>query len=110
MAIEKRLVCDTVTGSIKEDTFTHVGPTLAEIKQQKIAEIKLRAKGELDATDYKVIRHRDQLAANLAATSMTATAYQALLTNRQDIREKSNTLETQINAATTSTAIYAVIW
>ncbi|MHB8171218.1 MAG: hypothetical protein ACYDG6_06715 [Thermincolia bacterium] len=109
MTIEKRIICNAVTGSVKEDTFTHIGPTLAEIKRQKITEIKLRAKAELDATDYKVIRHRDQVANNLT-TALTSIEYQALLTSRQAVRDKSNTLETQVNAATTDTAVYAVVW
>ncbi|MHB8171204.1 MAG: hypothetical protein ACYDG6_06645 [Thermincolia bacterium] len=69
MAIEKRITCDSITGKTKEETFTHTPPSLTEVKQQKIAETKLRAKAELDATDYKVIRHRDQVAISQTTTT-----------------------------------------
>jgi len=109
VSIESRITCDITTGETIEETFEHIPPTFTEIKQQKITEIKQKAAGELSATDYKVIRHRDQLAASLP-TTLTSTEYQTLLTQRQAIRDKSNNLEAQVNAATTETVVNSVVW
>jgi len=45
-----------------------------------------KARKYLNDTDWKVIRHRDQLAAG-ATTSLTDTEYQQLLSDRQTVRD-----------------------
>tara|TARA_R110002051_G_scaffold88750_2_gene156496 strand:- start:29319 stop:29654 length:336 start_codon:yes stop_codon:yes gene_type:complete len=47
------------------------------------------ALNKLDKTDWKVARHRDQLASS-GITSLTSEEYQALLINRQAWREKAS--------------------
>lgn len=89
--------------------ITQTPKPLDLIKQQRIAEFKQKAAAELSPTDYKVIRHRDQLAASLP-TTLTDTQYQQLLLNRQAIRDKSNTLEAQVQAATAEAEVNTMVW
>ena len=50
---------------------------------------KYLSKRNLNRTDWKMIRHRDQLASGVA-TSLTDEEYQTLLTSRQSWREKAS--------------------
>ena len=50
---------------------------------------KYLCKRNLDATDWKMIRHRDQIALNID-TTLTDEEYQELLNKRQTWREKAS--------------------
>jgi hypothetical protein len=63
-------------------------------KQTKLTEIQDK-KNYLTSTDYKVIRQRDQLAAE-ATTTLTSEEYQQLLSDRQAARARINELEAQL--------------
>lgn len=66
-----------------------------DLKSQLLNEVKSKAKDLLSATDYKVIRHRDQLELNVE-TTLTDAEYDALLTERNEIRKNSNKFEAEI--------------
>lgn len=95
------VVADLIATYFKPDTFEY-------FKRQKISETKQYAATELSTTDYKVIRHRDQTDAGLP-TTLTTTEYQQLLTDRQAIRDRSNEIKAQINAATTQAEVEALV-
>lgn len=91
----KRATFDLATGAALD----------AEMSEAEIAElaaagrrvitpmaVKVEAARRLAATDWKVLRHRDQLDAG-EATSLTDEEYAALLTARQAIRAASNEIE-----------------
>ncbi len=82
---------------------------LPALRADKMQEFKAKAKAELDPTDYKVVRHRDQVAAG-QPTTLTNAQYLQLLADRNAIRDKSNTLEQQVIAAQTEATILAVVW
>ena len=80
--------------------------TVAEKKAEKIASVKGQADNLLSATDWKVIRHRDQVETSSGiSTSLTESEYSALLIFRESIRTTSNTMEDEINALTTLTQV-----
>jgi len=100
-----------IDGEIVEINIEDYYP-LAELKDDRIAYIKQSAYYELKATDWKVLRHRDQLADDStgSSTSLSDNEYQALLLERQNIRDYSNQLETEINSASDRTGVEAVVW
>jgi len=55
-------------------------------------QVKYVARRRLEATDWMVTRHRDQVDAG-QPTSLTQAEYEALLAERQAIRAASNTIE-----------------
>lgn len=57
-----------------------------------IAQVKYVARKRLEATDWKVTRHRDQVAAG-EPPSLTEAEFEALLVERQAIRAASNAIE-----------------
>jgi hypothetical protein len=80
-----------------------------DVRINKINEIKANANDLLSITDYKVIRHRDQLDGAMA-TTLTHLEYLDLLAERQAIRDISNSLETAINLAVTIEQINNINW
>lgn len=69
---------------------------LTQAKEQRIIQIKEQARELLFVTDWKIIRHNDQMELS-GLTSITQAEYQALLIERQNIRDLSNQYETAIN-------------
>jgi hypothetical protein len=82
---------------------------LANNKKSKIIQIKSLAKSELEATDWKVQRQREQITLGID-TSLSLEQYIELLTGRQAIRTKSNELEAQVNAAETIEELNGINW
>jgi len=75
---------------------------LQEKKDGQISLTKSEASNLLSPTDWKVIRHRDQIDTESGSgTSLTNEEYLTLLDDRQIIRNKSNTIESEIDALTT---------
>jgi len=83
--------------------------SLDKVKKYKTSEMKYNALLLLNKTDWKVIRHRDQVDAS-QQTSLSSQEYQTLLTERDNIRKKSDTYETQINSLDKKDDILAVEW
>lgn len=81
---------------------------IEELKSNKIQYIKQRAANELSLTDYKVLRHIGQMAINVE-TTLTAEEYRILEVKRQDVRDKSNVLESSVNAAKTVQQVEDII-
>jgi hypothetical protein len=69
--------------------------TLAELKEQKIAELKSIVGIELSKTDWYIIREADSGEA----------APQSIKNERAALRTQSNTIEAEINALTTKKAV-----
>jgi hypothetical protein len=69
--------------------------TLAELKEQKVSELKMMVGSQLSTTDWYVIRHAD------VGTEIPAAIKEA----RADLRDQSNIVEAQINALTTKKAV-----
>ena len=80
---------------------------VADLKVQRIAEVKALAARRLEATDWKVLRHLGQKAAGVT-TSMTDAEYQALETERQGVRDLSDQLEAEISAKLKVSTVMAV--
>lgn len=109
-SIVKWEVKDTLGNPVQEPTITELEAVwLSALTEQKIKEFKVRATEELAKTDYKVLRHRDQVSASVT-TSLTDAEYIQLCKDRQAIRDKSNSLETQVKVETTEAKILAVVW
>ena len=70
---------------------------LENLRREKINSVRAEASNLLTATDYKVIRHRDQRDLE-AKTTLTEVEYQELLNERDAIRNRSNELEKEINS------------
>lgn len=83
------------------DTYTYdvierpIKETLAELKEQKVSELKLLVGGELSQTDWYIIREAD---------SGEATPSN-IRGDRAALRTKSDTIEAEINALTTKKAV-----
>ncbi|MCA9386325.1 hypothetical protein KC717_06795 [Candidatus Dojkabacteria bacterium] len=67
----------------------------AKRKQKLINQVKQKAKELLSSTDYKAQRHEEQLKIG-AETDLTDIEYKAFLTERNEIRKKSNKFESEI--------------
>lgn len=84
---------------------------VAALKVKRVAEIKALAASKFSRNgpfpDWKVIRHRDQIAAG-GATDLTDTEYKDLLTARQNVRDTSTQLEAEVNAKLKVNTIMAV--
>ena len=85
---------------IEERMKVSAMPTISELQQQLIDVIKNTAKELLSSTDYKVLRHNDQVYLNIA-TTLSNEEYTALLQSRQAIRDWSNVKELEIQTQTT---------
>lgn len=83
------------------NTFTYdviektINETLAELKEQKIANLKSIVGGKLSQTDWYIIRRSDT-----SEEVPTEIAYE-----RADIRNKNNSIEAEINALSTKKAV-----
>jgi len=99
----------TIWDSLVIWRYTLIDKEMSDVKAKKISFFKVIASEELSRTDWKILRHLDQISLWIS-TSLTAEQYTQLLTNRQTIREKSNTLEIQINNCTTNEETLAVNW
>lgn len=96
----------------KEEADTYVNECVAIAmpkniliaKNNKIKEIKAKCASILSRTDYKVVRHRDQLDGN-QTTTLTDAEYKTLLADREALRAKSNLFESEVMALTTLQAI-----
>jgi len=71
-----------------------------DVKTSRKNEVRRIANAMLVETDWKCIRHRDQVD-SLSGTSLTSEQYEALLDGRQKIRDWSNAQEALIDALTT---------
>ena len=83
---------DVYTYDVKDISFSE---TLAELKDNKIDELKSIAGSKLSQTDWYVIRHAD------VGTEIPATIKEA----RADLRDQNDILEAEINALTTKKAV-----
>jgi len=105
----KEIVTPTHDGRIEEltnlhlegDVYTYdvvdkkIEGTLAELKEQKISEVKSIISGKLSATDWYIIREAD---------SGEATP-QSIKDERAGLRTQSDSIEAEINALTTKKSV-----
>ena len=105
----KEIVTPTHDGRIEELTNIHlegdvynydvvdkkIEGTLAELKEQKISEVKSIISGKLSATDWYIIREAD---------SGEATP-QSIKDERAGLRTQSDSIEAEINALTTKKSV-----
>ena len=89
---EIKLVGDVYTYDVIEKPIKE---TLAELKEQKVSQLKSNIGGQLSQTDWYIIREAD---------SGEATP-QSIKDDRAALRTKSNTIEAEINALTTKKAV-----
>ena len=79
------------------------------LKRKLLSKVKTEASKQLTATDYKVIRHRDQLdliaKGNIITTTLTSEEYEILLKERNNLRIDSNEKEAEINSKTKITEL-----
>ena len=82
---------------------------LQSLKRKLINQVKSEVSKRLSATDYKVIRHRDQLdliaKGNIITTTLTSEEYETLLKERNNLRIDSNEKEAEINGKTKITEL-----
>lgn len=87
----------------KIKTFTSLRNQDSELDFQKnnlINLVKVNASRLLKITDFKAIRHRDEVDMGVT-TSITNDEYKTILATRKKIRDKSNELESEINSINT---------
>lgn len=82
---------------------------LVEMKIQYIENFRNLANTELVKTDYKVIRQSEQTHAK-KTPKMSEQEFISLSNERQVIRDKFNTLETQVNACQTYEELILIKW
>ncbi len=87
-----KLVGDVYTYDVIEKPIKE---TLAELKEQKVSQLKSMVGGQLSATDWYIIREAD---------SGQATP-QSIKDDRAALRTKSDTIEAEINALTTKKSV-----
>ena len=79
------------------------------LKRKLINQVKSEVSKRLSATDYKVIRHRDEQElikkGNMITSTLTATEYEELLNERKELRDWSNEKEAEINGKTKITEL-----
>jgi hypothetical protein len=75
-------------GFVDEDKIESNAYEVLEDGSVKLSDKYLSLRN-LNSTDWKMVRHRDQLASGIA-TSLTDEEYQTLLTSRQSWREKAS--------------------
>ena len=83
---------DVYTYDVLDKTFTE---TLAELKAEKVSQLKSIIGSKLSVTDWYVIRNAD------VGTEIPA----AIKESRADLRDQSDILEAEINALTTKKAV-----
>lgn len=89
---EIKLVGDVYTYDVIEKPIKE---TLAELKEQKVIELKYNVGNQLSQTDWYIIREADS----------GETTPQSIKDDRAALRTKSNTIEAEINALTTKKAV-----
>ena len=93
---------------------TPVAKTLEEVKAERVNIFKPLAGKEIADTDWKIMRHKDQLdlvqITRLNKTTLDIPEFEALLVKRQELREKSDTKEAEVMNATTVEEVLAVKW
>lgn len=104
----KYIYNETENTIIKRNDEQIYSDNLSEYKTKIIKKIKQKAFNILSKTDWQVIRHRDQLHDSIT-TTLTSQEYDALLDSRQDIRDTSSALETEVLAATNRAEILALL-
>lgn len=72
-----------------------ISETLAELKENKINDLKARVAAKLSETDWYIIRESDS----------GVVAPQSVKDNREALRTQSGTIEAQINALTTKNSV-----
>ena len=79
------------------------------LKSKLLSKVKSEVSKQLTATDYKVIRHRDEQElikkGNMITSTLTATEYEELLKERKELRDWSNEKEAEINSKTKITEL-----
>ena len=79
------------------------------LKNKLLNKVKSEVSKQLTATDYKVIRHRDEqeliTKGNMITSTLTATEYEELLKERKELRDWSNEKEAEINSKTKITEL-----
>ena len=80
---------------------------LAWLKDFKNEKVKKEGFKRLESTDWKALRHKDQVD-NSETTSLTGAEYTALLNDRKAIRDASNNVETTVNGKTTPESVLSV--
>jgi len=103
----KGITVNAKTGKVENTTSEVPEVNLDNLKALKIVCIKSMAGTILTRTDWRVLRHRDQVAGH-TTTTITETEYQALLQSRQAVRDKSSELEDRIDACMTVEDVEAV--
>lgn len=75
---------------------------VTELKRDLLNQVRTEVASRLTATDYKVIRHRDQLdliaKGEVITTTLSSKEYEELLKERNQLRTKSNELEALIKS------------
>ena len=84
-------------------------PTIEELRESKINEMKESANKELSKTDYKVIKYSEAVAAK-KEPDITEEEFIKLSNERQAIRDKCNQKELDINSALTRQDVKSIIW
>ena len=92
----------------KKNTGT-IKPTIDELKNAKIDEMKESANKELSKTDYKVIKYSEAVAAK-KETDITEEEFVKLSDERQAIRDKCNQKESEIISALTRQDVKSIVW
>jgi hypothetical protein len=86
---------------LEEDVYTYdvveipIKETISKLKEQKIAELKVKVGNELSKTDWYIIREAD-------SGQLTPTEIRA---ERASLRTKSDTIEAEINALSTKKSV-----
>ena len=80
---------------------------IENVKALQIDKLHKNTYDELTKSDWKVIKHRDQVDDGITP-DLTDEEYKSLLDERQSIRDWSNTQEDSINNATTIEDVVAV--
>lgn len=88
-----------------------VQPTDLEIeKKSKIKYIKNKCRNLIELDEYKVFRHRSEKELNITETSISDSEYISIMEKHKSYRDKSNTLESQVNNATDVEEVRNIKW
>lgn len=80
---------------------------LTELKRLLKDKVNKHTYKKLSKTDWKIIRHKEQIDAGIT-TSLTAEEYSQLLSDRQVIRDNSNVATVNISNATTNEEVMTI--
>jgi len=84
-------------------------PTIEELRESKINEMKESSNKELSKTDYKVIKYSEAVAAK-KEPDITEEEFIKLSNERQAIRNKCNQKESEIISALTRQDVKSIVW